>query len=76
MTKHRRPVTLRAHPNVIDLAERRRTVKPNGEPIMLVNFVGYRTREPETAPPTAPERGQRPTWLSTVLGLANRSRRS
>lgn len=65
---------LRAYANVIDLAEERRLRDERAGEYVI--FVGFREREPENAPPAAPERRQRLKWLRTVLGLAKRARPS
>jgi hypothetical protein len=75
---------LRAHPSVISLAEERRLRESERGAAFRFNMcvpdgivcVGYRAQEPETAPPTAPERRQRAGWLRTLLGLGKRPRAS
>ena len=78
MIKRRPPIRLKAHHNVLDLAEERRLRE--GELLddmgFRVMFIGFASCKPEEAPPAAPERRQRLKWLRTVLGLGKRSRAS
>lgn len=69
---------LRAHHNIIDLAEERRLreVELTDDLGFRVMFIGIRGREPEIAVAAATERRRRPKWLRTILGFGKRSRQS
>jgi hypothetical protein len=75
---------LKAHHNVICLAEQRQTREERrmanladksvrfvmGQP---VEFIGWCTEEPKVVAQAVPEPPRQPKWLWTVLGLGKRS---
>jgi hypothetical protein len=66
-------MSLRAHPNVVDMAEKRLAREESADEPVRVEFIGWQTA-PTDAAPAAPRGHWRAHWLRPLLGVLKRAR--